>query len=298
MKQEKKEKKVEYGKLSQITDYTFNFKPGNSFFYKLHPVCKIVWFILMTCIVLIQTSLIILSVLMLVVFITARVNGITFHEILRKLRWIILMVIIMVILNIFFNAIPSGSEEILFYIWYPYIPVRRLAVYFALKVGIWVLTLSTSGIIFLITTQPKDLVYGLRDLKIPYKLAFSMMVGLRYVPLVQDTTNAVIIAQKARGLERANIKRSLRRALELIKDRLSTSLILTMRNARYSAISMELRAFGRYKDRTDLYKLKFFWRDTIFLALLTFLTIFLILYQFNFLPFLPQVPSIYHLIWG
>ena len=238
-----------------------------------------------------------LSGLMICVLILALLNGISFSEFLRKIRWIIVIVIVFVVLNIFFNAIPVGEEEVLFYIWYPYLAIRRMAVYFAIKVGIWILTLSTSGIIFLMTTPPKDLVYGLRKLKLPYSIAFSIMVAFRYIPLIQDSTNAVIMAQKARGLEVANAK-TLRRVLELITDRLSTSLILTMRNAHYTAISMELRAFGRYKDRTDLYHLPFSKKDTLFTIFLIGLAIFLTLYRFNLLPFLPQVPSIYHLIWG
>ncbi|MFX1294474.1 MAG: energy-coupling factor transporter transmembrane component T family protein [Promethearchaeota archaeon] len=297
MNQEGKKKKGKSNKLKQITDYTFNFEPGNSFFHELHPVSKFLWFFLMTYLVLIQISLIMLSGIMLVVFILAKTNNIAFSEILRKLRWIIIFVIIIIVLNIFFNAIPGSEEEILFYLWYPYIPIRRLAVYYAFKVGIWVLTLSTCGLIFLITTQPKDLVYGLRKLKLPYTIAFSIMVGLRYIPLIQENTNSVILAQKARGLERANIK-SFKRAFELVKDRLFTSLLLTIRSARYTAISMELRAFGRYKDRTDLYNLQFARKDFLFITLILFITIFLSLYRFNLLKFIPPIPSIYQLIWG
>ena len=284
-------------KTQQISDYIFNFKPSDSFFHKLHPLSKILWFVVATYIVLIQNSLILLSGIMICVIAIARLNGISFSEFFRKIRWIIMIVIFAVILNIFFNAIPSGAEEVLFYIWYPYIPIRRLAVYFGVKVGIWIITLSTCGVIFLMSTPPKDLVYGLRSLKLPYTLAFSLMVGFRYIPLIQDSTNAVIIAQKARGLELGNA-RSVRRALELIKDRLTTSLILTMRNAHYTAISMELRAFGRYKDRTELYQIKLARRDILFLICLIFLAVFLTLYCFKLLPFLPQPPSIYHLIWG
>ncbi len=297
MQEQSVSKKRKKEKSSQIADYVFNFKPSNSFFNNLNPVSKLLWFVFMTYIVLIQNSLLILSGMMICIFFLGKLNGIGFRELIRKLRWIIIIVIILIILNIFFNAIPSGKDEILFYIWYPYIPIRRLAVYFGVKVGIWVLSLSTCGLIFLITTPPKDLVYGLRKLKLPYKLAFSMMVGLRYIPIIQDNTNAVIIAQKARGLERANAK-SFRRVLEMIKDRLSTSLILVMRNATYTAISMELRAFGRFKDRTDLYKVKFEGRDIFFLSILIFFIVFLTLYRFNLLPFIPPVPSIYSLIWG
>lgn len=297
MKEKKTRKTAKTSKLKQITDYSFNFTPGDSFLYRLTAASKILWFILMTYIVLIQTSLILLSAIMLIVVCLAKFNGIGVTEILRKLRWIIMLVFVTILLNIFFNAIPGGEEQILFYIWYPYIPVRRLAVYFALKVGIWVLTLSTCGLIFLTTTQPKDVVYGFRKIGLPYKIAFSLMVGLRYVPLIQESTDAVIIAQKARGLERGNVK-SVRRALELIKDRLTTSLILTIRNARYTAISMELRGFGRYKDRTEVYKLNFTAKDSLFITCLIFITVFFTLYQFKMLPFIPQVPSIYQLIWG
>jgi energy-coupling factor transporter transmembrane protein EcfT len=202
----KKSKKINKGKSQQISDYIFNFKPSNSFFNKLHPVSKILWFIIMTYLVLIQNSLILLSGIMVCIIALARLNGISFSEFLRKIRWIIMIVVFAIILNIFFNAIPSGEEEVLFYIWYPYIPIRRLAVYFAVKIGIWIISLSTCGIIFLMNTAPKDLVYGLRTLKLPYTLAFSLMVGFRYIPLIQDNTNAVIIAQKARGLEVGNAK--------------------------------------------------------------------------------------------
>ena len=90
MKEENKEKKTKYNKLKQISDYTFNFKPGNSFFHKLTSVSKMLWFVMMTFLVLIQSSLIILSVIMFSVFCLAKASGIWFTEILRKLRWIII----------------------------------------------------------------------------------------------------------------------------------------------------------------------------------------------------------------
>jgi energy-coupling factor transport system permease protein len=292
-----KEKKPRKNKVKQITDYAFNYVPGNSLFHQLHPITKIIWFFLMTLFVLLQNSLIILTAIMLSVFIMAKLNGIGFRTIFKKLRWIIIFIVLMIVLNIIFNASVITNDPVLFYIIYPYLPVRRYAVYFAFRTAIWILTLSTCGVIFLITTPPKDLIYGLRKLGLPYKIAFSIIVGLRYIPLIQNNTNAVIIAQKARGLERSNVK-TFRRALELVKDRLTTTLILVFRDANYTSISMELRAFGRFKNRTDLYKVKKTKKDYIFLAVFLFITIFLTLYRFNLIPFIPPMVSIYSLIGG
>ena len=297
MQEKKKKKKGKISKAQQISDYAFNFKPGDAFFYKIHPVSKVIWFILITYIVLIQDSLILLSIIFIIITLFSKSNRIGFLEVFKKIRYIIFMVLIMILFNILFDANIFGAHEVLFYLWYPFIPIRRLVVYFALRTAIWVLTLSTTGLIFLTTTAPKDLVMGLRKMKLSYKIAYSMMVGLRYIPLIQDNTNAVILAQKARGLDRSNL-RSVRRAWELVKDRLSTTMVLVFRNANATSISMELRGFGRYKDRTDLYKLSFSIKDKIFICVLIALSIFLTLYRFHLLPFIPSMPSIYHLFWG
>jgi energy-coupling factor transport system permease protein len=283
-------------KSQQIFNYTFNFIPGNSFFHSLNAVSKIIWFSLISLVVLLQNSLIILTGFYLATLAVVFLSKIRLIGILRRLRWIIFFVIVTIVINVFFNAIPMENQQILFYIIYPYVPVRRLAVYIALRVGLWVMTLSTTGVIFLNTTSPNDLVYGLRKLGISYKLAFALMVGLRYIPIIQDNTNAVILAQKARGLDMINAT-TFQRKLELIKDRLVTSLILIFKNASSTSIAMELRGFGKFKDRTDIYQSNLKARDYLFLLILGLFTVFIIMYRFNLIPGIPPMPSIYDMFW-
>ena len=190
-------------KDQQIVDYVFNFKPGSSLFHKLHPVSKIIFTIFLTYSVLIQSSLLMLGGFFILILILSLIVGLSIRSLFTRLRWVILMVIFTVIINILFNAI-EGEQEILFYL-IPrdsledsLLPIRRLAVYYALRIAAWILILSNCGLLFLHTTAPKDMVYGLRCLGMPYKFAYALMIGMRYIPLIQDSTTSVIIAQKAR----------------------------------------------------------------------------------------------------
>jgi len=205
------------------------------------------------------------------------------------------------VINILFNAI-NEETEILFYlipkdpIEGSLFPIRRLAVYYAFRISFWVLILSNCGLVFLYTTSPKDMVYGLRKLGMQYKFAYALMIGLRYVPLIQDNTTSVIIAQKARGLDRMNA-RGVKRVYELIRDRLTTSLILIFKQIKITAKSLELRGFGQHRKRTDLYNIKFYTRDIVFLLLFFSIVVFLSLYRFGVLSSIPPIPSIYSMFW-
>lgn len=227
--------------------------------------------------------------------------GITIPALFSRLKWILMIIIFTVVINIFFNAI-EGEPEILFYliprepIEDSLLPIRRLAVYYAFRIAFWILILSNCGLIFLHTTSPKDVVYGLRCLGAPYKFAYALMIGMRYIPLIQDSTTSVVIAQKARGLEGSNA-RGLKRVWELVRDRLTTSLILIFKQIKITAKSLELRGFGKYRGRTDLYKIPWQFRDFLFLSIFLAFILFASLYRFSVLWFIPPLPSIYSMFW-
>jgi energy-coupling factor transport system permease protein len=201
------------------------------------------------------------------------------------------------IISILFNATNPGEDIILFYIWEPYIPIRRLILYYSLRVVLWVLNLSTCGAIFLNTTSPQDISYGIRILSRSYKAGFSFMIGLRYVPLIQDNTTSVKIAQQARGLNLSNSK-SFKKGWEMLKDRLTTSLILIFRNANSTSVSMELRGFGKFNKRTEIYSLNAHYRDYIFIILFILFSGFVVAVQFHLIPFIPPIPSLYSLLFN
>ncbi|MHA1191693.1 MAG: energy-coupling factor transporter transmembrane component T family protein [Promethearchaeota archaeon] len=275
---------------------TFAYFPGNSLFHKLNPLSKLIFLLILTILTFISRSLILLSMMLLFIIILALMSEISMKRLIRKTRFIVLVLIFSVILNIFFNAIPSEQETILFYLFnLSFLPIRRLVVYFALKALLIVLTLYSSTILYTNTTSNKDFVYSLIKINIPYKYCFSFMVGMRYIPLIEQEARTIALAQKARGfgLEKA---RNFKKAYQLIFERLLSTLVSILRKGHTTSISMENRCFGLYKKRTNLVNVKFKLRDIIFLLCIFGFFFVTVLYILNLLP-IPTIPSLYSIFF-
>jgi energy-coupling factor transporter transmembrane protein EcfT len=137
----------------------------------------------------------------------------------------------------------------------------------------------------------KDFAYSLMRLKIPYKYCFDFMVGIRYIPLIEREAKTIAMAQKARGFgrERAN---SIKKAYNLVFERLISTLVSVLRKTHITSISMENSCFGIYKKRTNLTQIKFKSRDIMFIIVICALFTFTFLYIFQVLS-IPQFPSLY-----
>ena len=251
-----------------------------------------IFLILLTISTFLIRSLIFLSLILFIEIVLALVSSISIKVLFRKLRFVVFVLIFSVVLNIFFNAIPAQNEVVLFYLFgIPFLPIRRLALYYAIKAFLIVLTLYTSAIIYTYTTSMKDFVYSLMRLKIPYRYCYAFMVGIRFIPSIQQEARTIALAQKARGfgLEKAN---SVKKAYNLIFERLISTLVSILRKGNTTSISMENRCFGLYNTRTNLIKIRFRKKDFFFLFCCVFLFFVLILYVLQLLSF-PQFPSLY-----
>jgi len=235
-----------------------------------------------------------MAIISLFIIFLALLSGISLKNLYRKLRFIFSILIVSVILNIFFNAIPSEEEIILFYLFdLEFLPIRRLAVYYAFRAFFIILTLFTSSIIYSNTTYMRDFVYSLMRLKIPYRFCYAFMVGIRYIPLIEQEARTISLAQRARGFGYEKVN-TIKKAYKLIFERLITTLISILRKGYITSISMENRCFGLYKDRTNLIKIRFKVKDILFIITCVFIFTLILLYLFQFLP-LPQFHSLYHI---
>ena len=137
----------------------------------------------------------------------------------------------------------------------------------------------------------RDFVYSLMKLKIPYRYCYALMVGIRYIPLIEQEAKTISLAQRARGFgyERVN---TIRKAYNLVFERLIATLITILRKAYVTSISMENRCFVIYKDRTNLVKIYFKLKDIIFIIFWLIVFSLVILYLLQLLP-IPQFPSLY-----
>lgn len=288
---------VNKNKILDNRHYLFAYISDDSFFHRLTPISKLLFLLFLTIETFIIGSIILQFILSLIIISLLLVAKIKPKFIFKKLRFMVIVLLVSVILNIFFNALPPENEIILFYLFNaPFLPIRRLAVYFALKAFFIILTLYTSAILFTNTTSPKDFVYSLIRMHIPYKFCFAFMVGLRFIPSIEEEARTIALAQQARGFSIERI-RSIRKAYSFISERMIGTLVSTLRKGQVTSLSMENRCFGVYKSRTNLIKISYKISDIVFILLTFTIFIFIILYVYNFLP-IPQIPSLYSIFFA
>ena len=99
------------------------------------------------------------------------------------------------------------------------------------------------------TTHPSQFASSLNQIGVPYKIAYSVSLTLRYIPDLQEEFFTIKISQEARGMElskKASLMQRIKGNLRIITPLIFSSLerIDTI------ATAMELRRFGKEKKRT------------------------------------------------
>ena len=111
----------------------------------------------------------------------------------------------------------------------------------ALSLAFRVMAFSTLSLLFAFTTDPVKFIMSLiQQLKLSPKLAYGVMVGYQFLPVMKDEFTQIQQAQRLRGAEMK--KHSWQRLLEMRRV-LIPMLAGAVRKAERSAFAMEARGF-------------------------------------------------------
>ncbi|HZK24786.1 MAG TPA: energy-coupling factor transporter transmembrane component T [Oscillospiraceae bacterium] len=127
--------------------------------------------------------------------------------------------------------------------------------------------------VLMTTANPRDIIQGLIQWKVPYELAFMVTIAIRFLPLLQEEATDTLTALQLRGvnLKQIPILKRLRTYSYLLMP-LLTSVLMKSRDL---SVAMEMRAFRAYPQRTSLRELQFSGID--YLAMALSMLIFLLL---------------------
>ncbi|MGY5861820.1 MAG: energy-coupling factor transporter transmembrane component T [Candidatus Thorarchaeota archaeon] len=131
---------------------------------------------------------------------------------------------------------------------------------YGLLVALRVIAVVTVVPIFTMTSPMTKISGALAKIHIPQKIIFMFITAMRFVPLVQESMDAIIEAQKTRGfdIDAANMYQKFRRAYVPI---ITPLLLLMFRRAMDLEVAINARAFGAREDRTNIEDLSFKARD-------------------------------------
>jgi energy-coupling factor transport system permease protein len=148
--------------------------------------------------------------------------------------------------------------------------------------------LIASFSVFFLTTSPDHLGLALQQSHVPYEFCFAFTTAVRFVPVLADEAQAIMDAQKARGLEleRGNFLKRVRNYIPI----LIPLIVNAIRRSLELAEAMESRAWGASEKRTNLYVLKLKRADYI-LVLLSVLMLIIAVYVYVYVP-IPTLTSL------
>ncbi len=124
------------------------------------------------------------------------------------------------------------------------IPVYSAGVRQGLVTGLRIMLISVAALVFVWTTNPRDLIVGLVHLGVPYRVAYAMFVAFQFVPLLEQEATVIRESHAVRGVAEVSGR------VEAWKRYMVPLLAYAIRKAETAAIAMDSRAFGAFSRRT------------------------------------------------
>lgn len=130
----------------------------------------------------------------------------------------------------------------------------------------------------LMTSSVRVLIQGLIQLRIPYELAFMVMIGLKWIPLFSQEFRDVLTAIELRGIAIKQLP--IRKKIKLYRYMITPVLTGTIVQAKKMAIAMTCKGLRVCENRTSYFVLRFKRLDYVIVGLSTCVfIIFLSLYD-------------------
>lgn len=115
------------------------------------------------------------------------------------------------------------------------------------SLGLRVLSIAALSIMFTLTTKPTDFLLSLmQQCKLPPKLAYGIMAGYRFLPLIKEEFQTLQNAHRVRGVARA---RTVSEKVQQLKRYVIPLLAGAIRKAERTAMAMESKGFTGAKNR-------------------------------------------------
>ncbi|MCK4313513.1 energy-coupling factor transporter transmembrane protein EcfT [Candidatus Bathyarchaeota archaeon] len=246
--------------------------------HNLDPRIKFVYVCAIFAVAIVYWKLLPLAILFLIqvpFVILARVE----REWIRSMRGAALLATIIFLTNFIFSFINAG-----------YI-VTASNLEYAIAMTLRFIVLIESFSVFFLTTSPDHLGLALEQTRVPFEFCFAFTTAVRFVPVLAEEAQTIMDAQKARGLEleRGNFLKRIRNYIPI----LIPLIVSAIRRSLELAETMESRAWGATKNRTNLYTLKLHKGDLVLIAV-TGLVLLTAIYVRVFLT----IPSLNDLLGG
>ncbi len=229
-----------------------SYEKKNTPIHRLSGFTKL-FFFLVWCLTSAMTFDTRILLLMLVMgFVIYRIADVKWRQVSTIFKAVMFFMVINLTCIFFFapyqGTVIYGTRTDIVHLFWGY-TLTREQLFYELNVFIKYFTVIPAVFIFLTTTDPSELASSLNGIGVPYSIAYSLEIALRYIPDVQDEFRRIKNAQEARGIEMSNKGRLIER-IKNVAAIIFPLLFSTMERIDVVSNAMELRGFGKKKVRS------------------------------------------------
>jgi len=225
-----------------------------SFFSRLDVRTKLVFMFLVLFLILVWENIFYQIALFLVVLVLALSAHLDRRQIQKTILLMVPFMVLSVLIQGFFNIIGKTPIITFFTVpdWVPLFAGPFTLYYEGLVFGLMVVFRFLSPLLTMplvvLTTDINDLVLGLVKMRVPYKVAFIFSITLRFVPFIFGEIDAIMEAQRLRGL--ALEKMSFFQRVPVFASLAVPLIIGSLLKAQTLDVVLQSKAFSGSADRT------------------------------------------------
>jgi energy-coupling factor transport system permease protein len=268
----------------------FGYIRNDTFLHGLNPSQKLFSLILVVTGIMVYPSWIISGLVILFILFGFVSAGIKLQLSMARVRFLILFSIALLVLQVLLT--PNGTVLGHFIPQIgdagPFFPITDFGLDRGLGISLRFLLIVFASMLFISVTNPTLLSHSLTRIGIPYRYSYSLIIALRFLPLLDYETNSVRMAQKSRGItpQIGGLKKTLR----TIRYTFFPLLVSALSRVESLSLSMEGRGFGYRKERTYLRSSKWNFTDYLVMILSIGFLLFCISLSLGVFPFISSLP--------
>ncbi len=213
--------------------------------HRLNPLTKLVMVFSFIIVAFLGPGLLLPTALILIGILPLSFWGRVQREYLAAARRLLLPVVgFLFVMQSFFH---QGGTRVLMRLWFLTVTVESL--WFAYLTATKIFVMTSAFILLLLSTHPGDLMNDLTRRGLPPTFAYVLTSTLQIIPQMQDKADAIIDAQRSRGLDtEGGFRQRVRALLPLVGPLVFGSLV----EVEERAIAIEARAFTSRLPKTSL----------------------------------------------
>ncbi|MFA5221999.1 MAG: energy-coupling factor transporter transmembrane component T [Methanoregula sp.] len=248
--------------MAEILQYVHK----DGFFHRIHPFTKIAFIVLVCAMCIVSTSIPFLAALVIALLVLAYAGNL-YREVIQQLKLVIVMSILFIIITVITmpngavlgHVIPAAVPVV-----GGFIPITQGALEIGLILTLRFMVLIFAFQLFLISTQPRDLVNTMEKMKMPIDYILMFIIALRFIPTLQIEGKRIHEAQLARGYNPGTgLLGTIRSVAPIVVPLVSNALL----RSNVLGLTIDMRGY-RTGNRTQVRERKFRSADFMVMGIL------------------------------